>query len=858
MNIDILGPLANHLWQSTLFVTVVWLLTLALRRNRAAVRHRLWLAASLKFIIPFSLLVNLGSRIPWRPMISAAPASISMVVETISQPFVEPVSTPAVATSLEIPAQRQPNRRPGTLISLWTIGFVISVVWWLLRWLQLHRVVRGAVRLNLNLPVSVKSCRQQLEPGVFGVLRPVLLLPEGIMERLSQEQLDAVIAHELCHLRRRDNLTTAIHMFVEALFWFHPLVWWIRVRLIDEQERACDEEVLSRGIDRHIYAESILKICEFYLTAPRICVSGITRSNLKKRIGDIMGFRIGVRLSLTRTVLLAAAALMTLAAPVAVGVVEARESVRQPERLSTASVPSTVMLQPATKPVEARPFATPQIAQGQIIRGTWEIENPAMVGPRRNPKPDKIQFTLDGRSGKSFDFDSTLPFRDLNVAQISSPVRIATHFQLDTEAGTFICDGDFISGHGTGSYSFYPDAGFLTQMTSLGFPEFRESELVSMALHGVGPRFLGELRSTGIAVPTFDQLMGMRAVGMNFEYIRAIQQAGYTPTVDELISGWVNGVTPEFASEIRQGFLSASINDVIGLRVNGVTATFARDARQSDPSISIGEVVGLRFNGSNADFGRYTRQAYIPPTPAGASSGVPRTWVIESASARRNGSADRLQLTFFNPRGGIQSNSVPFDPSVFQGLTAAQLASPTQTQVRFNIVRDAGTFVCEGYFQAGRGSGRAEFQPNPDFRTQLEALGIQDIDDHALFTMALVNVDLQFARELRAAGVAVSRTSQLLTMQIQNVLPEYVREILQLYPSVSNQQLINMRVQSITPEFAREMRKMYPSASINDLINMKVQQVTPEFAHDVLQTHPSASIRDLVDMKIQGTLRRPR
>ena len=57
-----LSDLANHLWQSTLFAAAAWLLTLALQKNRAAVRHGLWLAASLKFLVPFSLLVGAGSQ----------------------------------------------------------------------------------------------------------------------------------------------------------------------------------------------------------------------------------------------------------------------------------------------------------------------------------------------------------------------------------------------------------------------------------------------------------------------------------------------------------------------------------------------------------------------------------------------------------------------------------------------------------------------------------------------------------------------------------------------------------------------------------------------------------------------------
>ncbi len=127
---------------------------------------------------------------------------------------------------------------------------------------------------------------------MVGLLRPILLLPAGIAERLTPPQLEAVLAHELCHVRRRDNLFASIHMIVEAIFWFHPLVWWIGARLVEERERACDEEVLSLGSEPHVYAEAILNVCKLYVESPLVCVSGVTGANLKRRIEAIMTNRI--------------------------------------------------------------------------------------------------------------------------------------------------------------------------------------------------------------------------------------------------------------------------------------------------------------------------------------------------------------------------------------------------------------------------------------------------------------------------------------------------------------------------------------------------------------------------------------
>jgi uncharacterized protein (TIGR03435 family) len=149
----------------------------------------------------------------------------------------------------------------------------------------------------------------------------VLLLPQGIGERLSEEELGSIVAHEMCHVRRRDNLTAAIHMVVEALFWFHPLVWWIGARLVEERERACDEEVLRMGKAPEVYAESILKVCRLYLESPLPCVSGVTGADLKRRIEEIMTQRVVSGLNHGRRLLLAAAGIAAVAGPVVFGIV---------------------------------------------------------------------------------------------------------------------------------------------------------------------------------------------------------------------------------------------------------------------------------------------------------------------------------------------------------------------------------------------------------------------------------------------------------------------------------------------------------------------------------------------------------
>ena len=327
-----LNAILNHLWQSTLFAALVALLTLALRNNHARWRSRLWLAASIKFLVPFSVLVSIGNRFGWHTAGPAAQPGVAYLIEEVGQAFVQPVVHRAVVT---LPSTSI-NLMPAIALFLWLGGCAAVLFAWGLRWRRIQAVAHAGVPLTegrewealrlaqrnagVNGPVLLLSSPNRLEPGVFGVFRPVLLWPAGISERLAGPQMEAVIAHEVCHIRRRDNLAAAIHMVVEAIFWFHPLVWWLGARLVDERENACDEEVLALGETPRVYAESILKTCQFCLESPLACMAGVTGSDLRQRIERIMTHRVARRLDRARKLLLAAAGVATVAVPVGFGV----------------------------------------------------------------------------------------------------------------------------------------------------------------------------------------------------------------------------------------------------------------------------------------------------------------------------------------------------------------------------------------------------------------------------------------------------------------------------------------------------------------------------------------------------------
>lgn len=329
-------PIANHLWQSTAFVLAVSLLALLFGKNRARVRYGLWLAASAKFLIPFSALIALGSVIPLpNHAVPVLQPSLISAVDVVNQPFSLVAVTPAVNPQSIL--HRGEAWLPAALVLIWVVGFLAVLLAWYARWRQVSKMLRRAVPVEDSREVHILRCIENItkvrtrarflissdlmEPGVFGIFRPALLWPAQLSDRLEDAHLEAILAHEVMHVRRRDNLTALIHMVVEAIFWFHPFVWWIERKMIEERERACDEAVLAAGSRAEIYAGSLLKVSRFCAELPLPCVSGITGADLSKRIRSIMSPRF-TDLGLPKQLMLAALATAAVAGPVAFGLMQ--------------------------------------------------------------------------------------------------------------------------------------------------------------------------------------------------------------------------------------------------------------------------------------------------------------------------------------------------------------------------------------------------------------------------------------------------------------------------------------------------------------------------------------------------------
>jgi bla regulator protein blaR1 len=273
--------LLEHIWQSTLFAAAAWLLAWMSRRQDARMRYWIWFAAALKFAVPFAVLTALGGLFT----LQTGHPSIGVVLGHIAQPLAAPAVVGSIADFLTPSA--------GPLLWLWTAGCTVVLIRWGVSWIRAASIARTAIDCRSGADTAGVNTRVLAsplmhEPGVIGVRSPVIVLPVGIAERLTSAQLDAVIAHELCHVRRRDNLAALFYMGVQCVFWFHPLVWLIGSRLMLERELACDEAVLAAGNERKTYAEAILGVCKLRHEACSPFIAEAAGADLTRRVEFIM------------------------------------------------------------------------------------------------------------------------------------------------------------------------------------------------------------------------------------------------------------------------------------------------------------------------------------------------------------------------------------------------------------------------------------------------------------------------------------------------------------------------------------------------------------------------------------------
>jgi bla regulator protein blaR1 len=279
-----------------------------------ALLHSLWQGALIGFVLFLGLRVLSPSQAIWRYRLAIM--ALALVLLTALGTFWRQLNTTMVNVSAPLTADADLqwteqliqffNQQVSVLMACWLLGmaiFLLRLAWglWAIGQLKKNASPLAASpwqlvfeevtqRIGLGQALILAESNRISTPITLGWLKPMVLVPSGLLSGLSKEQVEAIFAHELAHVLRRDYLFNLLQTLVECIFYFNPGVWYISAVLRREREHCCDDWVLVTQNNPILYAKTLLYLQEWHKkAAPKLALGAIGNEKpLLRRIQRIL------------------------------------------------------------------------------------------------------------------------------------------------------------------------------------------------------------------------------------------------------------------------------------------------------------------------------------------------------------------------------------------------------------------------------------------------------------------------------------------------------------------------------------------------------------------------------------------
>jgi uncharacterized protein (TIGR03435 family) len=405
--IELLGATLLHfLWQGVLIAAVY----AAARRYAARPEVRYWLACAALAAMAASPVAT------WSALRPVSPDRIAMAPSF----HAPPAAAPGAGFRSDLPRlfaasyERIPSAWLSWVASAWMAGVVVFWVrllgGWIIAERLRHRQVRPAPRhwqqtfdrlraqVRVSRPVRLLVSGLVQAPAVVGLLRPVVLVPLGALAGLPAEQLEALLLHELAHIRRYDYLVNALQSIIEALLFYHPAVWWVSGHMRSEREMCCDNAAVAITGDALGFARALAQIGAAEHAHHQTAMAA-TGGSVVNRVARLLGVPRPASRTHSFAAVAAAAALVVIAAMAVMGQTAG-------SKFEVASIKPTGsrgggMMRPfpgrltASAPLRVLMEAAYQVQPFQIVGGPeWVQSDGYAVDAKASGNPQHAQMML--------------------------------------------------------------------------------------------------------------------------------------------------------------------------------------------------------------------------------------------------------------------------------------------------------------------------------------------------------------------------------------------------------------------------------------------------------------------------------
>ena len=444
------------------------------------------------------------------------------------------------------------------------------------------RVLEICLELQDRLGISrmVRYCQSiYLEvPVVVGWLRPVVLLPVSAITGLSQAQLEAVIAHELAHIRRYDAFMNLFQIAVETLLFYHPAVWWLGKRIRAEREHCCDDAAVAICGNPITYARALARLAEMK-PSPQLAMA-LNGSPLVDRVARLIG-------SDRDTRLLRVANFSAGVFCLSVALVAGMAFLGNAHKLHAQTSPSTPNAPAAPAPPRSpsRPVAPPTSPDGAIVvRPSEPAPDPAP--PTAPPGPAVAPLAPSAPTPSPEPMLAPEP-----QANSQQPKR--SYIDSLKDAGlTDLTVDELVSLKVQGV-----TADYVRSMKALGM-KADPDELIGMKIQGVTPEYVKEMRAATGQNLDADALIGMKIQGVSPDYVKQMHDLGLKTDADDLVGMKIQGVTPEYVKGMRELGLKVDSENLVAMKIQGVSPAYVKEMRAATgENLGADTLIGMKIQG---------------------------------------------------------------------------------------------------------------------------------------------------------------------------------------------------------------------------------------------------------------------
>jgi beta-lactamase regulating signal transducer with metallopeptidase domain len=447
---------------------------------------------------------------------------------------------------------------------IWMLGILLLGVRATGGWWQLEKLRRSACcvvpkdvkaslfrvceRVNVGREIILRVSDRVISPMVMGVWQATVILPVSTILHLTREELEAVLAHELGHVRRWDYACNLLQTALETLLFFHPAVWWLSGTVRDRREVCCDEIAVRSCSDPVIYAQTLLRLEEQKTREMELAVALKGRKgSLLRRVENVLGgaepmehrMTGGVRLTVVCAVLLG-----LLFGP------KVKDAVAASQPVSNHA---------------AVPIPT-------VLKVTVEQEQQNAVADKLQERHATAQIAEQASEPKGV--AKTVKVSSLRISEEHFPELGMMQAEAKSESkGTSYIDG-------------MRDAGYPLDLNN------DLNTLISLKSLGVTPEYAKAMGTLGFGKPTVHELISLKALGVTPEYIAELKQSGLGPKdFHEVTTEKALGITPEYAAAMKKtDFGDLSLQDLISLKAQNVTPEYVGWLKQQFPKITVDEL----------------------------------------------------------------------------------------------------------------------------------------------------------------------------------------------------------------------------------------------------------------------------